>query len=311
MPTNIGKIGENLAETLFIGNYTANGQKIRALNGTSSLNLRFSVDNEIVLTNDDVTFLAALLYLSPSALQMSFGQNFYVECTALASAFRTSGAIGYIKMNIGALEHLDISNYSISEVSALKIIDNLIDRLGVAPDNATSFLLSGSGINPSTIKANVKRSPCVGGEGLTAKTDNTPYLNQLSLQAPGVLFDCIIKPGTITADRIITAPDQSGEIMLNKYQEKWTLYNATLNAAWETIVIADALPNSTIEVTCENNTAANRDMGVRQVGSVLNRFVTATTRSATSFMVRTNSLKQIQVYASVAADISFNFSAQI
>lgn len=311
MPTQIAiSLGENLAETLDIGNYTTDGQKIKALNGTSSLNLRLANNNEIVLTNDDVTFLLAYLALFPTVAQLGFGPQFYIEVSQLASAFRVNSANAYVTLDLSAIQHQDISNNNIGDVHALKLINiTASDIESITTDQAAMFLHTGSDITPSVILQNVIRTICASGKGLTAKTNDTFYLNQISFQEATILFDCILKSGTITADRVITLPDKSGELIIDQYFEKWTLYNATLDATWETITITDALPNSIIEITMENNSAVVRDMGIRAVGSALNRFVTSI--GATTLTVRTNSSKEVQLYASVAANIDFHFSAQL
>lgn len=314
MPTQIKTtLGEDLKKTLQIGNFTGNGQVIRAENGTSSLNLRYTNDNEIVLTNDDINFILGFLYLLPSSVAFGFNSltGLYIEVTATQAFLRTNGITTFFGITPGGAGLSDVSLQSGSNSFDIAVIDD--PGADITQNSGSAFVFINTGLDTvadSKAVTGVRRTVLASGKGLTAKTSDTLYCNQISLQESGVLFDCIVKSGTITADRTLTLPDQSGEIMVDRYQSKWTIYSATLDATWETITIPDALPNSIIEIICENNVAATRTMGVRPVGSVLNRYVTAVTRSATCFSVRTNALKQIQVYATLAADISFNFSGQ-
>lgn len=317
---NLSGGGENLAETLAIGNFTNDGQKMRALNGGGVLNFRLNNDGEVLLTNDDVAFLLSYLALFPNgaALGYNSGVGLYLEVTAdhiiftpiAFSAYYGWSAVGGGLWNI-ALQ----SSTQIFTITA--VADNGSD---VTQNSGTDFLFLNTGLSGvfnSVMKTGVQRSVIISGKGITAKTNDTTYLNQISFQEPNVLFDCILKSSGITADRTINLPDKSGTValtsdipVLGTYTEKWTAYVATLNATWQTITLADSNPNAICQITCEQNSAVTRDMGVRAVGSVLNRQVTVISRSSTTFTVKTNGSKEIQVYASVAADITFWLAAQ-
>lgn len=314
MPTYIALgLGENLAETLDIGNWTTDGQKIRAQNGTSSLNFRVSADNEILLTNDDINFLLAFISLFPNTLQVGFNANtgLYLEINQVEASLKVNGINSFLAGNIGSLGLIDNSQDAPANANTFKIIDNSSADKQSSTANVAAFFNSGSNANVSKILQNVLRSVCISGEGLTGKTNNTFYLNQASFQEIGVLFDCILKSGAITADRTLTLPDKSGELVVDTYAEKWTLYNATLNTTWETIAITDALATSLIEIVCYNNSGANKDAGVRQVGSALTRSLTIAANSSLTITVKTDASKQIQFYASIAVDIDFYFSSQL
>jgi hypothetical protein len=83
-------------------------------------------------------------------------------------------------------------------------------------DGATGlFLNSGrvfGGGSPSTYNSGVFRSVAVGGEGLTVKTSETAYANQISLQPSGNNFDGLLVPPTLTADRSYSFQDASGTV---------------------------------------------------------------------------------------------------
>jgi hypothetical protein len=83
-------------------------------------------------------------------------------------------------------------------------------------DGATGlFLNSGNvfgGGSLSTYNSGVFRSVAVGGEGLTVKTSETAYANQISLQPSGNNFDGLLVPPTLTADRSYSFQDASGTV---------------------------------------------------------------------------------------------------
>jgi len=305
-------IGENLAETLDVGDFTADGQKIRALNGTSSLNFRVSNDNEVLLTNDDVAFLAAYLALFPTSLQIGFNaiNGLYLDFTQLAASFRTLGVNSFLAGNVGDFGLTDVSQDAPLNANTFKIIDNGGTDRQSTTANVAAFFNSGSNANVSKILADVFRSACVSGEGLTAKTSNTLYINQTSFQEINVLFDCILKSSTMTADRTLTLPDKDGMLVVDTYEEKWTTYNAVNAGVWEVLNIPDALESSLLEIICFNETGSSQLFGVRQVGSGLDRSLQIDTQSSLTITVKTDNSKDIEVYTSDTS-IKFIFSAQL
>jgi uncharacterized protein YjbI with pentapeptide repeats len=96
----------------------------------------------------------------------------------------------------------------------------------------------------------------------------------------------------------------------DEYLEKWSLYNATMSGNWDKVIIVDALPNSIIEMTMVNNSGQN-DVGVRMVGSSLNRAILSIANSATTMIVKTNSNKEVEFFTSDFTDTNFYFSSQL
>lgn len=309
------KTAENLAETLGAGNFTENGQQIVAKNGDSFLDLRFSnTDNFIILANNSTGALGFLV-INVDECVLGFDDS-------LGWKFSVSNTEAVI---VGG----GVDNYFFAETSRTGIESGLngsskgillISNSSSSPTNTAGsgalFLNSGTDVEPSVFLMNKDNSVILGGKGITVKTSNTAYCNQISFQESGNLFDTLITAPTATADNSQALQDKSGTIALlsdttlNKYVEKWTPYNATLNATWETITIVDAIENSLIEIICVNNNGDN-DMGVRMVGSVLNRYVSSVKNSSLTMTVKTDSLKRIQVYASSFGQIDFFFSAQL
>lgn len=219
------KSAENLAETLAAGNFTANGQIIKALNGNSELNLRVGADDIFHLLND-TGFNKAYLYGTGTIIQTGFGFNYWNESGATFTQFRGAGSFFHANDVKSGLA--DVTTLFGTIVAAMFIIDNsLLDRAQTSAGIKALFLNSG-GANDTTFKAGIANSIALGGDGLTIKTANTAYANQICLQAATILLDSIIKSGTLTADRTLTTPDKSGEIGLaNEYAEMYFQNNAS------------------------------------------------------------------------------------
>lgn len=333
MGVNIfSRMVQSLAKTLKIGNETGGSDvvvtpndKIKSGSGNATINMYFDgSDNSIIISSnlDDAsdTYLSledfrAFLKGDRSTLSMIRDR--------INLLYGDTGTSNYPFLSLGAnqLNILSLSNYlaGVQNSSAFYIFSTGGAGTDISSRVGISLVVSvNSGITGelTVFKPAVSRSCALGGRGLTLKTSETAYCNQISFQNSGTLFDCILKSGTVTDDREQTLQDKSGTIALlsdttlNKYVEKWTPYNATLNATWETITIVDAIENSLIEIICVNNNGDN-DMGVRMVGSVLNRYVSSVKNSSLTMTVKTDSLKRIQVYASSFGQIDFFFSAQL
>ncbi len=94
------------------------------------------------------------------------------------------------------------------------------------------------------------------------------------------------------------------------YSEKKETYKATQVAAWETITITNALPNSLIWIMIYNPTN-NDEYGVRMVGSALDRKWTSLSDNTLTLPVKTNSDKEVQFYTDDPTNTDFDFIAQM
>jgi hypothetical protein len=324
MPTSQSNLlGESLAETLSIGSITggsdietSNDDVIKAVNGGSYIDLRdFGVDSVFVFANQSTFTDGAFYFGTTTEIRAGFK-------TAKLKAEELQIQIDLPAANTFQLRpnNLAISNFALPfdiEGPLSGVANGINDVLfGIASTTAISINSGFSLLEKSEVKGNVNNSVLLGGKGLTAKTDFTAYLNQLSFQESGILFDAILKSGVITADRTQTLQDKSGVIALltdttiGNYTEKWSIYAATQDDTWHSIIIADAQANSIIEMTIINNSGQN-DVGVREVGSILNRHIPSIANSATTLTVKTDSLKQVQFYTSDFTDTDFYFSAQL
>jgi hypothetical protein len=313
-------LGENLAETLDIGNFTNDGQVIKAKNGGSEINLRaINTNNVFYITNDNGAFLKAFLYADDTEIGIGFGSKFGFNVQDDTAGMTVFGATLPVAMITPKQSGIYENASPQRPVGSPFIVVDILAAGYVlySPDGQALFLNSGNLANPTTFLIGVSNSVAAGGQGLTIKTNNSIYGNQLSLQEANNLFDNLITPPAgATQDNDHQLQNSSGTIahlsdtVNGNYIEKWTLYNATLDATWETIVIADAQANSLIEITAEAMLVAS-DMGMRAVGSVLDRRVMTVAQSSITLIVKTDSLKQIQVYANLAVNVKFFFSAQL
>jgi hypothetical protein len=126
-------------------------------------------------------------------------------------------------------------------------------------------LNSGSNADPSNINQGVVGAVLLSGVGLTAKTDHTPYTNQISFQEPGSTFDGMLKAGTNTADRAYTLPDRSGIVHVEDPNIVHVFQASDLPAALvtnTTYVIHGTITTANTVLVANQNTAIiglNRD----------------------------------------------------
>ena len=203
---------EALDETLSIGNTTANGQQIEAENGGGLLDLRFGTDGLVVLTND-LTGIhgAVVLDKSGNSIQISQGDGitpglYYAEVKDDSCAFRHSGADSYSTMDSADISHSNTSNHFLSSINALAVFSTSILRTCNGGNNAV-FINTGNNPDVSTFNALVARSVIASGQGITAKTDDVLYCNQLGLAFKNNTFEQILRASNVTADRTYQLPD--------------------------------------------------------------------------------------------------------
>lgn len=230
----------DLATTLGIGNTTGgnnitltSGDLINSSSGDSIFNLRAAATDSFWFLGNDA---------SGGALTGPFGSIVYGNATEAALLYNVT-RYGVIVNNDGLVvggtdpsspsAHTKIQGGGIvieNDASLLSPTDPVQAVIGVIYNNGTdrNFTTVGGaaaavGINsgrsagplsPTTVNDGVVRSVAVGGAGLTLKTDDTAYMNQISLQPDGNTFDGLIQPPALTADRLYLLPDNSGPISI-------------------------------------------------------------------------------------------------
>jgi hypothetical protein len=90
------------------------------------------------------------------------------------------------------------------------------------------------------------------------------------------------------------------------FTEFYTMLTTPPSAVWTLTTVTGAPINSIVEIEMQVNANANRQMGVRKVGSTLNRLcgVNGSNNSCT-MLVKTNNVGQIETYTSVNANSEF------
>jgi len=89
------------------------------------------------------------------------------------------------------------------------------------------------------------------------------------------------------------------------YSEQFSIiFNNTVNATWEQITLPGAPINKEVDILITNTLAANRNGGVRKVGSLLAR-IGATNSDSLVMTVITDSSGDIEIFSSSFADIDF------
>jgi hypothetical protein len=181
--------GETLSGTLALGNTTGvndisidNGQVIKATNGSSSLDLRFSgTDGKIGLLGD------------------------FFEATM--GTFFVDDAVGSVVANTGAAS-LSLFKGNLSKLGQISIGYN--DGTDIFSSNLPSYPTILSSQN-ATVKDGVINSNILGGLSPISKTDNTPMLNQLGFNT-GLAGEMILAHTPNAGNFTATLKAESGTI---------------------------------------------------------------------------------------------------
>jgi len=186
---------EDLAETLVIGNITGGtdivmtaGDTLDSSSGGSQLDLNYGGDSTLLLSTDSGAFAGGHFYSTEVGTpQVQVGYN-----TAYISFFD--------------------GEMVAAQASIISVLGNAAVIRNTNATRSALFLNSGSNLTKSSFASTIEHTVIVVGVGISAKTANTAYVNQMSFQESGVLFDTLIVPSTATADRTATLQDASGTI---------------------------------------------------------------------------------------------------
>jgi len=122
----------------------------------------------------------------------------------------------------------------------------------------------GSGFgNESTYNSGVIRSVVIAGQGITAKTDDTLYTNQISLQPSGNTFDGLLVPPALSGDQTYTFQDASGTVaFLSDISGGGYIQTATtVNATPFLLTSSKAIANGTVQSFVTRVTAISTVLG--------------------------------------------------
>jgi hypothetical protein len=177
--------GNTLAETLTLGNTTANGQTIQAENGSAVLDLRAnSTDGSITLIGGQSTYLQ--------------GGTFGATGTSYQTLTPDAMSFGYF-------------NQTFTKVGFMGTVNNdgVVVSSSAQPHYPTVFATQNVNVPIGVINTAVG-----GGINVIGKTDNTFYSNQFGFNS-GASFETLLNHTTATQDNQITLPDASGTVVLN------------------------------------------------------------------------------------------------
>lgn len=211
---------ESLSQTLSAGN-TTGGNNIVMTSGdliTSSVSSSQIELNGLAggfeLTSDSGGFTQGYVYGNTNEAYIGFGDGAiaFSSTNAILSFGSDAVATTVSDDGVGVYTTFPV-NYKGLLSSDNSTFTGAARTIGVTGANAL-FLNSGSNSDNTTFNQSVDNSVAIGGVGLTVKTNNTAYANQLSFQEAGNTFDIIVAPSTATADRTQTLQDASGTIAL-------------------------------------------------------------------------------------------------
>ncbi|MHA2343204.1 MAG: hypothetical protein ACXADW_15135, partial [Candidatus Hodarchaeales archaeon] len=213
-------ITETLQATLVAGNTTGGtnitmttGDILNASSGNSQIDLSYGGSpSEITINTDNGNLLESFITMSPTLNEIGFG-DVYMRLNATGYNFITSLAvktgvsINSTDMQLAAIT--DAAGITNDSGAILVMTPGTISAEGRGTSDAV-IINSGSSSNITTYNNAVNRSVALGGEGITVKTPDTAYANQISLQQVNNTFDALLQPSATTADRTYTLPDRSG-----------------------------------------------------------------------------------------------------
>lgn len=212
-----------LVDVLTIGNTTGgndiimtSGDTINSSSGDSFIDLRFfGFDDRIIISNDAVFphLSKGFISLNPVSTTVGLGSNrTQATLTTITMTAQAPSGNSYVSINENIIT---IGDADLDSTTGIVLVDNSVDRASAGNGNAATSINSSSTTKAGTIQAVI-----VGGVGMTAKTNFAAYVNKISLQKSGVLFDSIIiHHPTVTADRVATLPNTSGTILVQEVTE--------------------------------------------------------------------------------------------
>jgi len=239
--------GVSLAATLILGNTTGGADivlsgsgltadTIKGIGTTHSMNLNGPFGGWSI-SSDDASFNQSYVFGDASSAYLALGLSEFVA-TANSILMKNLGG----SMIGQPFSYLSATNIGIADNAAIGIIYNIkIKSNGTSSSSTVSdahIFINSGGLLASIINAGVLRSVVIAGQGITAKTDDTLYTNQISLQPSGNTFDGMLEPSAITADRAWTMPDKSGTVALLSDTAGYTQTGQTTNGTQFTLPLS-------------------------------------------------------------------------
>jgi len=268
----------------------SDNQVIAAVNGGGTLNLRDLNDGQISITTDSGAYLQAWINLATTYGTIGFGSDTYLESTAekVGIIHNDNTSAAYIGKNFLGL-NLYANELAISK--NIGIFDNALISASVGCDTGAVSINSGTTLAPTVFNAGIYNSPAVGGIGITVKTANTAYCNQLGFNTSGSLFEGLLDTATLTENRTYELPDASGTVGILR-----------------TIAVSTAHTAQTGEIILGDATAAGFNVTLPNPTGKDNMMITVKKLDATA-----NKVTLIHVVGSIdagAANTAYELTAQ-
>lgn len=279
-----GSAASTLAAVLAVGNSTGanniivdSGQVIKSGTGNGTINLRDGgIDGSVGITSDNGTYGEGFLAVSALSMSTGYGSNYFTADASSVhynSSFPSFSYMTHIEAGLNAVGNLSSALYSIA------VADNtagIISFKTIGSGQAIT-INSGTDANPTVFNAGVINSVALGGRGMTIKTSNAAYANQVILNDVGSAFEGIIYPDTLSADRSYILPDTSGKISvitvvptsINYLAKDGDIVLGTGGALGITVTLPNAALFSGMQVTVKKVDAGIGDVGVTTAGGNL------------------------------------------
>lgn len=174
--------------------FSATSNNVLSDNDSNAL-IQYNVfaQNDIYITSDNGAGLKGYLYAGDDVVWMQGSAGIDAVMIGDNIIGFSTGAQDFLQGGFGAM---------------VKVVDNSAIAVGSsAIDKSATFVANRSG----TQGAGVVNSPLIGGTGQLSKTDNLPLFQRLGFNAGGA-FESILDFLALTADRLISIPDEDGTV---------------------------------------------------------------------------------------------------
>lgn len=211
----------DLTSVLVAGNVTGGNDIVMTTSDaikSSSTSFQINMDEggEFLISSDLGVWNESYLYMNASTVEMgvSAGSNSITSnTTANQIQFNTNNCQTRIGYNVFSQQ--DITGWTILDDVVITIADASADRQRTNSNARALILNPGIGFL-NNYKAGVSGAVIAGGIGITAKTNDTLYSNQVAIQQSTSAFEGVLTPPVLTADRIWDFPDADGTVLINR-----------------------------------------------------------------------------------------------
>lgn len=161
----------------------SDGFSIKAKNGGGKLNLRDGFDNIVSLTTDDNNFNEGWFYGDSSSSSFGFGSNFLTFGPDYVSTnYNSIGIDRVVSFSYDGFRTVQTPFFSSTTINGVIFGNNTSSNFTSNLNNTGATIISSKN---STVNQNVINSVVIGGENITATTDNTVYVPNLNISNVG------------------------------------------------------------------------------------------------------------------------------